>query len=232
MRPLRSKAVLSVVSGLFAAYAKATLATLRWTEVNGEAPRRYWKGEASEGVIVCLWHHAIPLSAPNWRPDQGARPLRALISRSQDGEFIARVMQSLGYASIRGSSRKDSDKAKNKHGEQAFREMVRFVRDGNAVAVTPDGPRGPAMQMQMGIVALARTTGAPVLLMGMACNPSLRLNSWDRTVTPLPFGRAATIWEEVRAGRDDDPETLRADWERRMHALDRRANAMVGNSDG
>lgn len=228
MRPLKSSLVLRTAAALFAAYAKLTLATLRWTREGHDIAQGHWaKGG---GVILCLWHHNIPLGPATWPASEGAQDLRILISQSKDGEFITQVMERLGFGAIRGSSKKKSDAAKNKNGEQAFREMVRYVRDGNAVAVTPDGPRGPAEIMQKGVVALARATGAPVLMVGLAAAPAWRLNTWDRTVTPKPFGRAAMVWgEPLHAGRDDDADALAADWTARLRALDARANALVGH---
>jgi lysophospholipid acyltransferase (LPLAT)-like uncharacterized protein len=46
--------------------------------------------------------------------------------------------------------------------------MVKWVKDGGAMAITPDGPRGPVEVMQKGAIALARVTGAPVLFVGVA----------------------------------------------------------------
>jgi lysophospholipid acyltransferase (LPLAT)-like uncharacterized protein len=225
---LKSPLVLRGVAALFAGYARLTLATLRWTREGQDIAKSHWS--KGGGVILCLWHHNIPLGPASWPAAEGAQDMRVLISRSKDGEFITQVMDRLGFGAIRGSSKKKTDLAKNKNGEQAFREMVRWVRDGNAVAVTPDGPRGPAEVMQKGVAALARATGAPVLMVGLAAAPAKRLNSWDRTVTPLPFGRAAMVWgEPVHAGRDDDADALIADWTMRLRALDARANALVGN---
>ena len=151
-----------------------------------------------------------------------------LISRSNDGELIAQIMERLGFGSIRGSSKKKADAAKNKNGEQALREMVRALGARKAVAVTPDGPRGPALEMQKGVASLARITGATVLMVGIAAAPAKRLNTWDRTIVPYPFARAAMVWGgPYIAQRGDDPETLTAAWTLALRALDDRAQALV-----
>lgn len=226
MRPLKSPAVVKAAAALFAAYTRLTLATLRWRHVNREAAEAVWA--SGQPAILCLWHHTIPISAASWPAKDGAPPLRVLISRSNDGEFIAQVMRRLGFESIRGSSKKKSDESKNKHGEQAFRELVRAARDGFSIAITPDGPRGPAMQMQKGVAVLARMTGAPVLLVGMSASPCWRLDTWDRTLAPRPFGRAAMTWAgPFHAGREDDPEMLTAEWTEILRDLDAQATALV-----
>jgi lysophospholipid acyltransferase (LPLAT)-like uncharacterized protein len=227
MRPLKSPLVVRAAAALATAYIRFTLATLRWTHENREIAQAAW---AQGGpVILCLWHQTIPISSASWPPGEGAQELQVLISRSNDGEFIAQVMERLGFGSIRGSSKKKKDAAKNKNGEQAFREMVRFLQAGKAVAVTPDGPRGPALEMQKGVAALARVTGAPVLMVGMAAAPARRLDTWDRTIVPYPFARGAMVWGgPFHARRDDDPDALTAQWTAALRALDDRAQALVG----
>jgi hypothetical protein len=230
MRPLRSPLVIRAVSALFSGYLKLTYATLRWQVVNREAAEAVWR--QGGGVILCLWHHAIPLSARLWPAGGGRQPMRVLISLSNDGEFIAQTMRRLGFEAVRGSSKKKSDTAKNKHGEQAFRQMVRVIQSGEGMALTPDGPRGPALEMQKGVATLARITGAPVLMAGIAAAPHVRLHSWDRTLVPLPFTRAAIVWGDVvYAGRGDDVDDLTAAWTARLRALDRRALALASGQD-
>ena len=111
--------------------------------------------------------------------------------------------------------------------------MVKWVRDGGAMAITPDGPRGPVEELQKGAVALARVTGAPVLFVGIAMRPCIRLDTWDRTIIPLPFAKAAMVWDgPAVAGRDDDPDALAPAWGARLSAVSRRAEALVGERLG
>ena len=67
-----------------------------------------------------------------------------------------------------------------------------------------------------------------VLLIGVSCNPAIRLNSWDRAVLPLPFGRGAVVWDV-----DAFPEGLSTDevtqrWTDRLTAVEARADAITG----
>jgi lysophospholipid acyltransferase (LPLAT)-like uncharacterized protein len=229
MRPLRSPLVVKALSTLFAAYLRLVFRTLRWTHVGSDAAQGVWDRRAETGAILCFWHARIPLSPNAWPQDESRRqPMRALISLSADGEFIARAMEKIGFPAIRGSSKKRTDPAKNKNGEQAFRDMVQWVRGGGGVAITPDGPRGPAERMEKGTPSLARLTGAPVVLVGLACRPCLRLKTWDGTVAPLPFGRAAMVWDgPLTAGRGDDVEILAEAWAARLSAVTDRAEALL-----
>ncbi len=235
MKPLRSPWVMSLLVNLMSGYLALTYRTLRWTregqEIANDVQAKALAGRS--GVILALWHSRVPVGPATWPQGADKPEIRVLVSQSRDGEFIARVIARLGLPSIRGSSLKKTDAAKNKGGEQAFRDMVKWVRDGGAMAITPDGPRGPVEVLQKGAVALARVSGAPVLFVGVAMKPCLRLGTWDRTIIPLPFARAAMVWHgPAAAGREDDPDALAEAWRERLSAVSRRAEALVGEVDG
>lgn len=232
----RSEGVQGFLALVFAGWLRLCFATIRWTREGQDSAEAVWAawrekqpGYAGKGAILCFWHGRIPLSPVSWPQSQGQRhDMRALISRSSDGQFIASAMQAIGFPAIRGSSKKKSDPAKNKHGEQAFRDMIRWVNEEGGIAITPDGPRGPNEVMQAGTPALARITGAPVLLVGLACKPAIRLGSWDGAMIPVPFGKAAMVWDApLFAARGDDPEALAKDWGPRLSAVTRRAEALL-----
>jgi lysophospholipid acyltransferase (LPLAT)-like uncharacterized protein len=222
---LRTPAVQVVLAVLLTGYLKLCYASLRWRregEDNAEAVRR-----TGQGVIVCFWHSRIALSPPIWPVhDPAAQRPRALISLSPDGEFVARAMAWLGYPAIRGSSIKASARDKRKGGASAFREAMSWVRGGGGLAITPDGPRGPAERLADGTVRLAQKTGAPVLLAGLACSPAIRLGSWDQAMVPLPFARAAVVWFGPFPA-EGDPAVLGQSWERGLTEATRRAEALV-----
>ena len=190
-RLFRSRAVQGAAARLFAAYVRACLATIRWDRENEQAAAGVW--DAKGPVITCFWHSRIGLSPACWPLDRAQEP-RALISLSADGAFIAKAMERLGFPAIRGSAAKPSDPAKAKGGASAFREVLRWLKAGNGIAITPDGPRGPAEVMGGGPPLLARMSGAPVLLVGLAARPCIRLRTWDQGVLPLPFARGAIVW--------------------------------------
>lgn len=222
----RSRGFQRFLASIFSTWLKVCYATMTWTREGQEKPEGVWKTPG--GAILCFWHARIPLSPMSWPQSPDRQEMRALISLSADGEFIAQTVDRIGFPAIRGSSQKKSDTSKNKQGEVAFREMIKWVKGGGAVAITPDGPRGPAEAMEPGTPSLARMTGAPVMLVGMACKPCIRIGSWDRTVIPLPFTRGAIAWDgPLHATRDDDLEALTKEWAARLSAVTRRAEAML-----
>ena len=222
----RSAPMQHLMASLISAWIKFCLATTHWTREGQDKAETVWA--ADSGAILCLWHATGPLGPHCWPPGGKRQEMRCLISRSADGEFMALTMNKIGYPAIRGSSRKASDTAKNKSGEQAFRDMIRWVKEGGAVSITPDGPRGPVEVMQAGAPTLSRFTGAPVILCGLASRPQIRIDNWDRTILPLPFARGAMVWDgPFNAGRDDDLEALARDWGARLSAATRRAEAIL-----
>jgi len=220
----RSPAVQTALALVLAGWLRLCLLTMRWRRENLEAAEAVWA--EGGGVIVCFWHSRISISPACWDLKRAQTP-RALISLSADGEFIARAVGRLGFPAIRGSSTKATRKGdKLKGGASAFRDGLRWIRGGGGLALTPDGPRGPAETMAEGAVLLALMSNAPVLLVGLACSPAIQLNSWDRAIAPLPFSRGAIVYGRMLYDPKAPPETLRDAWAAELSALTRRAEAL------
>jgi lysophospholipid acyltransferase (LPLAT)-like uncharacterized protein len=132
---------------------------------------------AGERCIYALWHsRLLPLTFGYRHRDVGV-----LISQHRDGEVISRIVERLGYATARGSS--------TRGGEEGARDMLRLAESGRSLAITPDGPRGPAERVKPGLVYLASRTGFQVLPVAAAARRAWRLRSWDRFIVPWPFAR-------------------------------------------
>lgn len=217
--------VQATLAWLMAGWMRFCLSTLRLTVENRAAAERVW--DAGGGVIVCFWHSKIALAAAAWDFERGQEP-RALVSQSADGEVIARAIGMLGIPAIRGSSTKKNHRGrlKAKGGSEAFRELLRWVKAGNCIAITPDGPRGPARQMAEGAILIARMTRAPVLMMGLAARPAIRMQTWDHGLIPLPFARGAIVWGDPVIELEDTQEA-RDRWAARLTELEDRAEALV-----
>src|SRR4030081_3251932 len=81
-------------------------------------------------VIHSFWHRAVFPAAWMWRK-QG---IAVMVSRSFDGEYIARIIERLGFTAVRGSS--------SRGGASALLGMKSVLDEGESVAFTIDGPRG------------------------------------------------------------------------------------------
>jgi lysophospholipid acyltransferase (LPLAT)-like uncharacterized protein len=138
-------------------------------------------------VIFCLWHCELLCHMWNFRN----LDIVVLISEHGDGEIAARAAESMGYRTIRGSSRRGA--------ERALLSLAREVEQGSHVAVTPDGPRGPAESFAPGALIAAQRSGAPIVLLRATVDRAWRLNSWDRFIIPKPFARVTIYVSEPTA---------------------------------
>jgi lysophospholipid acyltransferase (LPLAT)-like uncharacterized protein len=128
--------------------------------------------------IWCFWHRSVLPAAYRFR-SQG---LAVMTSRSFDGEYIARIIQKLGFIAVRGSSSRGA--------VGALIGMRQQLEQGHPVVFTIDGPRGPRYVAKPGPVLLAKKTGIPISCFYIAVERAWILNSWDQMIIPKPFSRA------------------------------------------
>ena len=139
---------------------------------------------AKQPIILACWHgQLLPLM---WH--HRGEGVSVLISEHKDGEIVARVAQRLGFVTIRGST--------SRGGGRALLTLSRLLTEGRDVAITPDGPRGPAHVYAPGALIAAQRAGAPVVPIAMAVDRAWRLRSWDRFTVPKPFARITVAYGE------------------------------------
>jgi lysophospholipid acyltransferase (LPLAT)-like uncharacterized protein len=135
-------------------------------------------------VIYAFWHRAVFPAVWMWRKQR----IAVMVSRSFDGEYIARIIERLGFGAVRGSS--------SRGGAGALLGMKSVLEDGESVAFTIDGPRGPKYVAKAGPVTLSQISGRPMAAFYVALSDAWVLNTWDAFMIPKPFSRAL-----VRLGR-------------------------------
>lgn len=160
-------------------------------------------------VIYVLWHgNLLPLL---W--SHRDRDIAVIISEHSDGEIIARIAHSLGFRTVRGSTSRGA--------ARALLGACREVEAGHDLAVTVDGPRGPAGTVAPGSPMIAHRTGAAMVPVSAWTGRAWRLKSWDRFMIPKPFARVTVAYDNpilvvADAARDatDQTERVRAGIER------------------
>lgn len=166
--------------------------------------------------IYAFWHEGMLYLAARYP----AANIRVLISQHADGELIAQVVQHLGFRTVRGST--------TRGGAKAVREMMHLAKNSH-LAVTPDGPRGPRRQVQMGTIFLASQTGLPVVPVGIGYSHAWRAKSWDRFAVPMPGALATCVTAPMLAvpPRLDKPgyENFRQELQRRLDTATAAAEA-------
>ncbi len=172
-------------------------------------------------VIFAFWHSGlVPCGAALYRRrvSRGSS-VTALVSRSGDGELVARAAQDFGFDTVRGST--------SRGGFVALRSLRQaLVRERRSVVIVPDGPRGPAGVAKPGIIQLAAVTGVPIVPLAAASSGAWRASSWDRTEMPRPFTRiTVAVGAPERFERSAAPEEGAALLMKRLTELEVMAEA-------
>lgn len=181
-----------VLARLGIALVRALAATWR-LRVTGEEHLEALR-VARRPFVFVLWHSRIlPLLYRHRHED-----IVLLISRHRDGEYLADLARAWGYRFVRGSSQRG--------GEVGLLGIVRALQGGAVVAVTPDGPRGPAEAVKPGAIAAAQHAAVPLLPIGARVSRAWWIQSWDRFCIPKPFARIDVVYGPaitVGVGKDE-----------------------------
>ena len=176
----RRPAVQAALARLLGLYLLLVFRTTRWRVEGWEkVPPRF---------LSAFWHEMLPLM-PLLVEQAQQRGLvgraHVLVSRHRDGRFIAAGVRRFGVETVHASS--------SKGGAAGALALLRLVRAGGMIAITPDGPRGPRRVAAPGVAQLSALAKVPVLPVAGHARWAVTLGSWDRMRLPLPFGRGALV---------------------------------------
>jgi lysophospholipid acyltransferase (LPLAT)-like uncharacterized protein len=165
--------------------------------VVGEADIVPYRGLGPGSLLFAIWHRDyFPIFT--YARNSGAC---VIVSRSADGEILARMLTRRGYRTVRGSSTRGATRA--------LIDLARAVSGGRDAAVAVDGPKGPLERAKPGIVLLAKITGCPIVPLGVGMSRYKEFGSWDRFRLPVPFSRVVlTAGEAIRVPSDAAPELI------------------------
>lgn len=155
----------------------------RW-QIEGE--EHYLLARAiGKPIIFAFWHNQLMLMPFCYLAMTRSTKAATLISRSRDGQVVNDMIESFGFKPIRGSS--------SRGGATALLQLSRHLEEGYDLVLTPDGPRGPRYEAQLGVVALASVSGCPIV--PVACDTKKRkiLKSWDQFRVAFPYNEAALV---------------------------------------
>lgn len=177
---LSQRIALAIVPSIASMAIRCLGVTLRYRDVcePGATPGY----DTPPPAVYALWHRCLLACA--WRFRNNG--VTILISRSFDGELVARTVERLGFVAIRGSSSRD--------GTPGLRNLYRAYLDGHYCAITADGPRGPAMVAKSGVAQLATLANTTVSAFYLHPERAWQLRSWDRFLIPKPFSRVTVAW--------------------------------------
>jgi lysophospholipid acyltransferase (LPLAT)-like uncharacterized protein len=204
-----------MVAALGGALLGSLLRTTRHTVVAGAEVVDAWVMPGRPAIYL-IWHgRLLPASYAN-----RGRGLATMISHHRDGDYIAGIVSRWGYRVVRGSS--------SRGGGAALRQVVRLLREGTSVAITPDGPRGPRQEMKLGPLLAAQLAGVPLIPSAAGVDRAWVFGGWDRFLVPKPFSTIRIgFGEPIRVPpglSEEELERLRLEVEARTNELVQRVD--------
>lgn len=210
LRKLIPYAVYSIVS--FVGWTTS----LRWVGLQHKKAAQ----KGGKGYIFTFWHQRQVYFTYTHRGE----PAHVLVSRSKDGEMIAETMRLSNIGAVRGSS--------SRRAAGATRELADILDKGEAIGITPDGPKGPGRQVKPGVLFLAQKTGAAILPISNAVSNTFEVSkAWDRFHIPLPLSRAVVVYgEPLSVAEGDDFDEKARILKERLDAITDEADRLVGRA--
>ncbi|MFT6077388.1 MAG: lysophospholipid acyltransferase (LPLAT)-like uncharacterized protein [Myxococcota bacterium] len=223
----------SFVCFLVAGYIKAVYCTSKIKIVKNESLTKRLKDGKS--VIISSWHNQImmtPFVAIHAKKDNKTKRFAALASKHGDGKFVGKVMNKFGIINISGST-KDGRKSSRGIDIHGLKEIFRALKNQLGIAITPDGPRGPAKKINGEVIKIARLSGSPIVPIGVACSSVIELRTWDKFKIPLPFSMITYYYGEEffidKNIKDDEIPALNLLLEEKMDFAVDQANWKIKN---
>ncbi len=185
-----------ILSGIGTLYINLSGNTSKIIIKNRDLVRDYLNLE-KKGIFAA-WHSQLVLTTYNHKDMN----ICGLVSKSKDGEYLARMLTNLGFKTVRGSTSSGATRS--------ILKLIVYAKKGFSIAITPDGPKGPKHKVQNGVVFLAQKTGLPIIPIGSALSKKITFNSWDKFQLPFPFSRAALVYNKPFFVLPDDNLDVKA----------------------
>jgi lysophospholipid acyltransferase (LPLAT)-like uncharacterized protein len=179
---IRSRVGVALTIALGGALIRALGSTWRFRSVN-HAPYRDLVTRRESFILAC-WHGEM-LAPIYFHRRDGLTPI---VSEHRDGEIIAKIIEGLGFETIRGSTTRGASRA--------LLGVIRKLESGARVAFTPDGPRGPRHVLQPGLLAAAQRAKVPIIFLGTHISRFWEFRSWDRFQLAKPFARVTIAFSD------------------------------------
>jgi lysophospholipid acyltransferase (LPLAT)-like uncharacterized protein len=214
---LQSEIIRQILCWMASFYIRFVFKTSQWEITGYQHPTGFWKN--NKPFILAFWHGRILMMPYCWN---NKVPIHMLISSHRDGQLIAKTVGHFGIKTLQGS--------RSKGGSAALRAMIKMIKNGESVGVTPDGPRGPRQICSEGIAHLSKMTNTAVIPCSFSVKKGKFLKSWDRFLLAKPFGKGLFIWgEPILSNDSEDVEILRKRIETSLNSITLEADAIMGH---
>lgn len=199
---LRSNAFSSCLAWLAAKLIRFVQITCR-VEMRGAVDEMKKCIANNQPMIAVFWHSRSMMMTKFWRVlgDGTFNPAAGLTSVHRDGRLMGKVLGNLGLQIVEGSS--------TKGGAQAFKEILKKLKNGITLAITPDGPKGPRQRLSPGFMHIAKASGVPIFLVGISGSRAIFFNSWDKWMLIKPFSKCVfEVFGPYYVDREESPENM------------------------
>lgn len=192
------KIIESLIINLASFYIKCVYITTKWKWIN-----KQFVEQNKKPAIFCFWHGRLSMMAFAWnRKDL----FYMLLSNHSDGKLVGEIVKKIGnFDLIYGST---SNKNIDKNGANAAISIFKKLKENIPIGITPDGPRGPRFSVSNGIPSIAYLSKCVVVPVSFSVSRKIFLNTWDKFLLPIPFGRGVFI-----AGKPIEPPNHRSEFE-------------------
>jgi lysophospholipid acyltransferase (LPLAT)-like uncharacterized protein len=183
-----------------------------WKITKIVAPETQQLLDEEKPVLIALYHGRMVGLLKVLR---NRKRLTILVSRSRDGEIIARALQGMGFSLARGSPGRGA--------VEGAKQLVDAARRGQSLAMTVDGPRGPKHEVKPGIIRIAEMTGLPIVPFVSRSRSSLWFWGWDKFMGPVWSTPTVYLYGEPIEvppnASNEEREQIRAYLEQRLTEL-------------
>jgi lysophospholipid acyltransferase (LPLAT)-like uncharacterized protein len=137
-----------------------------------------------QGVVIYAFWHGKLIMMPFLAPP-GSK-MNVITSGHRDGLLISKVMLHFKFNTIFVSRTATAFKG--------LKSILTKLKNGESIAITPDGSRGPVYQINSNIVEIAAMTGVPIIPISYGAKYSKILNTWDKFNLPYPFSKGVLVY--------------------------------------
>jgi lysophospholipid acyltransferase (LPLAT)-like uncharacterized protein len=217
---LKSNGGIFLLSLLASLYIRVVYKTTRWTLKNFHIPQSYL--EKGKPFLTCFWHGRLLMLPYGWvgRKSSPKHPFFMLISTHNDGRLISKTVSWFGIKTIAGSS--------NRGGSEAFRTIIKEVRKGHTIGITPDGPRGPYGSISVGTIKMAQFCKMDIIPITFSTSRAKIFKSWDKFFLPLPLSKGIISWGMPISVTDKSLEESQKTLQQALIRLTEEADLFVG----
>ena len=159
--------------------------TCRWKIHNEKKFKKYQLSD--KPILLCSWHSRFLFVARFFKSSR--INIWGISSSHRDSEIMAKILLKWNWKLIRGSS--------TRGWSHVIRTMKSKLKNATSIiAITNDGPRGPAKIAKPGSIKLALQHNAYIMSMSCCASKYWKIPSWDQTMIPKPFSTIHVKFDE------------------------------------